>query len=236
MVKKILQNLRENWITYGFETLVVIAGILGAFALNNWNENRKSRIEAIKLLNDLRGEFQFNQEQIGGPIGLHENQVKGASKILEWIGKDLELEDSLVERTIRETFYSWQYKPSRAVINSITNSGKINLIQHDSLIYELNVWSNGIDNYTRMFQRQEDWLFAHVYPHFNENYPIRNMADSVRSQFKPEVDVIFSTIEFENAMYGMRQVSDITWQYMKWLPESQSKIIRMIEEELQRLE
>ena len=235
-MKKILQNLKENWITYGFETLVVIVGILGAFALNNWSENRKSSSEAIKLLQDLKAEFEFNQEQIKGPVLLHENQVKGANTILGWIGKHQNLEDSLVERTIRETFYSWQYQPSRAVFNSIASSGKINLIQHDSLIYELNVWTNGIDNYTRMFRRQEDWFFTHVHPHFNENYPIRNIADSVKSQFKPDISVILSTVQFENAMYGMRQVSGICAQYMVWLPESQSKIIQMIDEELQRLQ
>ena len=33
-MKKILNNLKENWITYGLETLVVIVGILIAFGLN----------------------------------------------------------------------------------------------------------------------------------------------------------------------------------------------------------
>lgn len=43
-MKKILKHLKKNWIRHGFETLVVTIGIWGAFTLNNWNENRKSRI------------------------------------------------------------------------------------------------------------------------------------------------------------------------------------------------
>ena len=45
-MKKIIQNLRENWITYGFETLVVIVGILNL-------EN--DRLVWIRLLPSLEG-------------------------------------------------------------------------------------------------------------------------------------------------------------------------------------
>ena len=51
-MKKIVNHLKENWIKYGFETFVIIVGILGAFALNNWNESRKaSRVEKEHLIN-----------------------------------------------------------------------------------------------------------------------------------------------------------------------------------------
>ena len=39
-MKKIVQHLKEEWYRYIFDTIVVIFGILIAFALNNWNENR----------------------------------------------------------------------------------------------------------------------------------------------------------------------------------------------------
>jgi hypothetical protein len=56
-MRKIISHLRENWIRYGFETMVVMIGILGAYSLNNWNENRKKsdRIELYleALVEDL---------------------------------------------------------------------------------------------------------------------------------------------------------------------------------------
>ncbi len=49
MMKKILSNLRDNWIKYGFETLAVTVGILGAFALENWQDERLQEQELIEI-------------------------------------------------------------------------------------------------------------------------------------------------------------------------------------------
>jgi len=44
---RIFKHLRSEWFRYGFETIAVIVGILVAFALDNWNEERleKQRID-----------------------------------------------------------------------------------------------------------------------------------------------------------------------------------------------
>ena len=45
-MKKILKHFKKNWYRYGLETLVVIVGVLIAFALNDWNEEKKARQQA----------------------------------------------------------------------------------------------------------------------------------------------------------------------------------------------
>jgi hypothetical protein len=57
MIKKIIAHLRNNWISYGFETFTIIVGILGAFTLNNWNENRKQHKSDIEFLKNLKIEL-----------------------------------------------------------------------------------------------------------------------------------------------------------------------------------
>ena len=77
-MKTIIAHLKENWIKYGFEALVVTIGILGAFTLNNWNENLKERKKEKILLQQLKEDFETNQELIH--IGL-ESQGQYHSKI-----------------------------------------------------------------------------------------------------------------------------------------------------------
>ena len=52
-MKKIIKHLKENWIRHGFETLAVLIGVLAAFSLNNWNENRLKQTELDTYLLNL---------------------------------------------------------------------------------------------------------------------------------------------------------------------------------------
>ncbi len=54
---KIFKHLRSDWFRYGFETLAVIVGILVAFALDNWNEERKQDLIEIEYLNGLKSDL-----------------------------------------------------------------------------------------------------------------------------------------------------------------------------------
>jgi len=63
-MRKILDHLKKKWIGYGFETLVVIAGIYGAFSLNNWNEDRKNQILEINIYEELYGSLRTDSIQL----------------------------------------------------------------------------------------------------------------------------------------------------------------------------
>jgi len=45
----ILSILKQNWIKYGFETIVVTMGILGAFTLESWKDERQEEKELLEI-------------------------------------------------------------------------------------------------------------------------------------------------------------------------------------------
>ncbi len=74
-MKKVINHLKENWIRHGFETLVVTIGILGAFGLNNWNEDRKTTNTEIEYLKRLRSD-------IANDTAYYHRRIKYADKVI----------------------------------------------------------------------------------------------------------------------------------------------------------
>ena len=60
---KVFKHLRSDWFRYGFETLAVIVGILSAFALENWREERQVKEEEHEILVDLLNDLQSAEQQ-----------------------------------------------------------------------------------------------------------------------------------------------------------------------------
>lgn len=56
-MNKILQHLRSEWYKYALEILVITFGILGAFALNNWNESRKTEKRFRTILSLVKSDI-----------------------------------------------------------------------------------------------------------------------------------------------------------------------------------
>ena len=52
-MKAILETLKQKWAHYLLEIIVIIMGILGAFALENWNEERFLAEKQKALINQL---------------------------------------------------------------------------------------------------------------------------------------------------------------------------------------
>ena len=94
-MKRIFTTLTEKWPEYLLEILVIVVGILGAFALNSWNSERTAGITELEILMGCKVELESDLHDIGINFRLHENAVKSINEIIQAIKADQPYHDSL---------------------------------------------------------------------------------------------------------------------------------------------
>lgn len=126
---------KTNWKNYGFEFLSILFAVLTAFALNNWNENRRENIAANKILAEIYNGLEKDIEDVRVNKMGHEIGIKACDywrNILE--GNEVSL----------DTVLGYYFNLTRDYISIQNISGYetlkskgLELIKDDSLRFEI---------------------------------------------------------------------------------------------------
>ncbi|MEQ8907363.1 DUF6090 family protein [Ekhidna sp.] len=139
-MKRILSTLSQKWPEYLLEILVITIGILGAFALNNWNEDRKSQQEAQELYQQLLLDYESNLKQLNQKIELHRACVNSGFFVLNAMDKQqANLDTLLIHISVQSIDVTFD-----PIKNDLSNSGKINLISDQELNRLVSNWSSDL--------------------------------------------------------------------------------------------
>lgn len=77
--------LKNNWLKYGFETIAIVVGILGAFALSTWHETRQEKESEREYLSNLLVDFEGHLDNIEEQIIFETETKKNSEEILRII-------------------------------------------------------------------------------------------------------------------------------------------------------
>ena len=111
------------------EIILVVAGILIALQINNWNEDRKDRIQEQKILRQLSDEFRLNLNQIDNKIQLRENIIKQSAEVLAIMDAKKEVDLDTLLRKISVVLLAPTFD---RIKNEELDSDRIQLIRNDS--------------------------------------------------------------------------------------------------------
>jgi hypothetical protein len=92
---KIFKHLRSDWFRYGFETLAVVVGILIAFALDNWNNERKQIQHELNTLVELKNALEADLKDIVFNTNSHTRTQNSCEVLIDHMDKNLPYHDSL---------------------------------------------------------------------------------------------------------------------------------------------
>ena len=195
-MQKIIKHLKENWIRHGFETLVVTIGILGAFTLNNWNEDRKDRLMEKEFLRDINIEFKANRNQF---LARHQNHY------------DIFIMSQAMNSMFPITVENWDsihsimtplfgapitFDPTQSSIESLKNSSSFDLITDKQLRSYLISWNDQIADYKEEEEQAVKLITDHWWPF------LINRSNAEKLYFSDSYDLPKSSWEeFENIVF-----------------------------------
>lgn len=130
---------RQDWATVLVEFALVIAGVLIALQVNNWNETRREKSETRGYLEQLIVEFEQIEEGAQSSVTLHQNALSGVRTIVR------ALDEERLDETDRVSFelglrlgFFYNTSPDRsATLDEVISNGKISLIQDERLLRAL---------------------------------------------------------------------------------------------------
>jgi hypothetical protein len=151
-MKKIIETLKQKWVEYLLEIIVIMIGILGAFTLNNWNEHRKDIIEETVILTNLIEDLKADIKGYNESIDWLKSRQANVDSVLMFLNDpDMPVNDDQLIYWLITSGYILDYTPVYPTYTEIIGSGKLSLIQSVRIKKELDNYKSNFDNDVRVF-------------------------------------------------------------------------------------
>ncbi|MGM0580085.1 MAG: DUF6090 family protein [Bacteroidota bacterium] len=180
-MKAFFKNIKERWAKYLIETFVIVIGILGAFAIESWGENRKENEEEHRLLIQLKEEYEQNLSQLNSKISIRNELLNSAEMLLDVIDGKKSISQDSFDLYLSRTLVTPTFDP---VSNDLAVSGKLYILNNEELRIALSHWSS---NVLDVIEEEEIWVRfrdEHYLPYLIEHYSLRTLMSHVWEDFE----------------------------------------------------
>ncbi|WP_421874453.1 DUF6090 family protein [Marinoscillum sp.] len=228
-MKKLLITLSQKWPEYLIEGVVIVASILGAIALENWNEHRKERAKEQEYLTELQADLITDLEDITYNLDFTIDKKKSNDKIIEFINNREEITDS-IQYHLANLLVPVHFLSNTQAFEAIQKAG-IDIIQNDSLRREMVNLYDFYEKHLQYFETNDDHktqydLLVPIYLRKVRVHELWQRAEPI------DPEGIYSDPEFYNVLtvnrfYRSYMISqyELTGNKIEWL-------LRMVESEI----
>lgn len=137
-----------KYFIYAFgEVILLMFGILFALQVKNWNNKRLERLEEIEILKSVKKDLENTANELEFLNGIRGLIISATAGIFK-ISNQKNFEDNKLDSLISQTCYRPTFNNELGTINLLFSSGKISLIQNDSIRGFLISWPGAIDDAT----------------------------------------------------------------------------------------
>jgi hypothetical protein len=187
-MNKIIEHLRAEWYKYFFEILVITIGILGAFALNNWNTTQQNQGESLFSLKKLKSNLQADTVQMSRVL----REIERYNADLTIISREIQNPelDSFSVNFVIPIIYRPDFTPDKTAWDNLKFSGKLVLIRNEDFVDSVFLYYQKIDVLKNSIAAVETYSRDTFGPFLIENIPVRipsSMITRTRPPLKPNL-------------------------------------------------
>lgn len=126
-MKKIIEHIKNEWYKYAIEIIVLVIGIYGAFALDNWNEQRKAKKQQRIYLEHILSNLQDDQQQLDSLLIFATDLVDGTNVLIESFKKQ-KLDEYFATSMAGVIAVEKNFNGYRSGMDALLNSGQLELL------------------------------------------------------------------------------------------------------------
>jgi len=207
------KNKFSKYLIYAIgEIFLVVIGILIALQINNWNSEKKARVEEKQLLQNLKFDFNNAIEDLTFLLDVRNQQVSAIKKLYTILesGHTNYTEDELLKLLWLESF-TGSYDSQSSALNMLSNSGKINIISNDLLTNKLISWPDMLADFTEEEDAIREMTQRFYLPITGKHVSLAQILRSRKDIFdygmvipngtiKNDFSGLFKNTDFENLM------------------------------------
>lgn len=122
------------------EIILVVIGILIALQVSNWNKKRSNENSEQIILQDLNTELKSNMSALENIITEHQKSFNAALEVRALLNDSIRLysmSDESLTSLLTTMNTNWTFNAKLGILNSVINSGKMDLIQNKEIRYML---------------------------------------------------------------------------------------------------
>ena len=232
------KNKTGKYLKYAIgEIILVVIGILIALSINNWNENRKTKIAEFELYKVILKDLELNKEKVQDEIKYF-NEVQSMQYYVYQESKGLATYDSVVKYQL--------FRPLRIfdLVIKDNYSEKYVMIKNDSIKKQLELYFKMEDYFRNALTDISTFKNEHLRPAFSK-YGIHDTQvfyDNYQLDYFEvvEMDYInysklkqqYGTVELDQLLFNLGIKTSWALQGLKLIQEEGDKLKSSLEKEL----
>ena len=180
-MKRILNHLATDWYKYLLELIVITAGVLGAFALNTWKEDRKQNNSAVIHLKVMYQDLKHDLVELEMLHRKMEDNMLASTTLLDQFKTILPV-DTSTTRFLITLILEYNFDPITTGFNSLKDSESLSALDED-LQQKISKYYSTTEKITERESISNSFIKDQYEPTIFKSYPyIWNSQNSHTSQ------------------------------------------------------